>query len=347
MSRFYQLIVTPVSSSGEAAKSPTTWTNKNGNKAILNAQRIEFDLTVTTGAIPQEGSFIRIWGPSKDQIKQASDFNGANIELYGGMQNGLPLATRAVQQNQQGLLVKGMVLQAFGNWQGITQTLDFVVIGGYQEMALQTDDARKAADVGAPTPPQNFSFTWKQGTSLTDNASDVLQQAFPGANIDVNAADDIILLHDESGVFTDFRTFSNYIIGISRDIKGPDYNGLNIVGNGKGFTVFDNTKEPDGTTEVTMFDLIGNVTWLDTNSIQFTTVLRADLAVSDYISLPPLAKAQAITTASSNSNVRDTNTFDGKWMVIYVRHVGDSRAPDAQAWVSTFMATGAASSATQ
>lgn len=340
MSRFYNLIVTPTSTTGVAAPA-TTWTNKGDAGALLNAQRIEFDVTVTTGAVPLPGAWIRIWGPTKEQIQQASDFNGASIELYGGMQNGLPLATQSVSAGQPGLLISGTVFQAFANWQGVIQTLEFVVIPGPLDASITSDAARQAASIGAPPPPLNFSFTWKQGSSLTTNVQAVLQQAYPGSIVNLSAADDVTLLHDEHGSFSDIRSFSDYVIGFSRDIKGPKYAGLNITPSGtKTFLVFDNTKTNGNVTKVTLYDLIGQVTWLSANTCTFVTVMRSDLNIGDTVTFPPLAAAQAITTSSSQSNARTKNTFDGNWQITdYVRHVGDSRASDAQAWVSVYQAT--------
>ncbi len=337
MSRYYRLTVTPTSPDGATGQA-TTWTNKEGDKAVLAAQRIEFDLSVTTGAVPAGGSWVRVWGPTREQIQQASDFNGAAIEFYGGMQKGLPLATQAVEQ--QGLLIKGTVFQAFANWQGVVQTLDFVIIPSPTDAAVTTDDARQAASVGAPTPPQNFSFTWEQGSKLTDNVQAVLTNAYPDAAISISAADDITLLHDESGVFTDLRTFAAFVQGISRDIKGPDYAGLNITPSANAsFLIFDNTKQNGEVTKVTMYDLLGQVTWLSAYTCTFTTVLRADISIGDTVTFPPLAEAQAITTSNSQSQARTKNTFNGNWQITdFARHVGDSRAPDAQSWVSIFQA---------
>jgi hypothetical protein len=66
--------------------------------------------------------------------------------------------------------------------------------------------------------------------------------------------------------------------------------------------------------------------------------MRADLTVKSTVKLPLLAGVQAITTAGSGSNARAANTFTGTWQINYVRHVGNSRAPDAQSWISTFQA---------
>jgi hypothetical protein len=180
VSRFYRLTVTPASPDGTAGQL-TTWTNQQGDHALLNAQRIEFDLSVTTGAVPAGGAWVRVWGPTKEQIQQASDFNEAAIELYGGMQKGLPLATQTVEAGQQGLLIRGTVFQAFANWQGVIQTLEFVIIPAPVDDAVTPKPARQAIAAGAPVPPQNFAFTWAQGSSLTQNVQNVLTNAYPGA----------------------------------------------------------------------------------------------------------------------------------------------------------------------
>ena len=339
MSRYYRLVVTPVSIDGKKGPA-TTWTNKSGNHAILGAQRVEFDIMAGPGATPAGGAWIRIWGPTREQVQQASDFNGAELEFYGGMQNGLPLATHAVAAGQTGLLLKGTVFQSFANWQGIVQTLEFVVYPSPGDISINTDAGRQAAATGAPPPPQNFTFAWKQGASLTASVQNVLTTAYPGASVTISAADGLILLHDEAGAFTDLRTFATYIQGLSRDIKGPTYAGLNITPNGSNsFLMFDNTKSSGKVTGVTMLDLIGQVTWLSAATATFTTVLRADFNIGDTVKFPPLAGAQAVTTANSESQARTKNTFNGNWMINdYVRHVGDSRGPDAGSWVSVFQA---------
>jgi hypothetical protein len=344
MSRYYRLVVTPITADGKEG-SPVTWTNKSGNKALLNAQRIEFDLSVTAGATPAGGSWIRVWGPTREQISQPSDFNGATIELYGGMQKGLPLATQTVDNGQPGLLAKGTVFQAFSNYQGTIQTLEFVLIPAPENAAIDSTAARQNISIDVPPPPQNFSFTWRKGELLTDAVTNVLQGAYPGASITVSAADDLILLHDEYGVFTDIRTFSTFVLGISQDIKGSSYAGLIISASGaKSLLLFDNTKQLGTTTKITMLDLIGQVTWLSAATATFMTVLRADLNIGSVVTFPPLAEAQAITTNDSQSRARNKNTFRGKWQIGgsadngFVRHVGDSRAPAATSWVSIFQA---------
>jgi len=75
--------------------------------------------------------------------------------------------------------------------------------------------------------------------------------------------------------------------------------------------------------------------------IQFTTVLRSDLSVKDrsQVMLPPFVAAQAATPSSgAGSNARVKGAFTGTWTISYARHIGNSRDPDAQSWVSVFQA---------
>lgn len=332
MSRFYRIEVspetaTPAGASGPSNNAGAVWTNRVNGRADLGAQTIELDINVAAYDAPIGNAFVRIWGPSKEQISQASDFNGANIKVFAGMQPGLPLAQAAADGGQAGLLLEGQIWQAFGNWQGINQTLDFVVVtdGG----ATQTD-------------PANISLNWKQGDKLSLAIRSVLSAAYPQYKIDMDISDNLVLAQDEHGVYQTIQQFAQYVKGVSLDILGQNnapYSGVSIVLNNGKFIVRDNTAAPVGKpTPITVQDLIGQPTWLDAFTVSFTTVLRADLSVMDVITFPPIASATALTTPNSGSNVRNKNAFTGDWTITYVRHIGNSRSPDAQSWVTTFQA---------
>lgn len=335
MSRFYRLVIGPQTAAGPAriangAPAPPSdnagavWTNLVNGKADLGAQTIEFDLPVGQFDTPLGGSYVRIWGPSKQQIGQASDFNGAPISIYGGMQKGLPLASAAA--SQAGLLVKGMIFQAFGNWQGINQSLDFVIItdgGATQSM------------------PANLSFTWNQGQKLGDAITQTLQTAYAakGYKVVVNISPNLVPAQTDHGVYQTIEQFSTYLKGVSQDIMGGDYQGVGITLKDDIFTVTDGTNtDAADAIQIIEQDLIGQVTWLDAATISFSTVLRSDISVQSQIKLPALAGLQAVTNANSASNARAKNTFQGTWTVKLVRHVGNSRAPDAQSWITNFQA---------
>lgn len=331
MSRYYKIVVgpetqVPVGQMAASQNAGATWTNLVNGKADLGAQTVELDIQVYTYDAPTSQAYVKIWGIPKLQVSQASDFNGASISVYGGMQPGLPLATAAVNNGQQGLLLQGQVFQAFGNWQGINQSLDFVVT---------TDFGSTQSD------PGNLSFTWPKGQPLNQMVAQTLLIAYPSlaGKIQINVDPTLVLTQDEHGVFQTLQQFSSYVTGVSQDIKGGNYPGVRIAkALAGGVIVFDGTTNVPTPTQILVQDLIGSVTWLDVATIQFTTVMRADLSVSSTVQFPPLVGAQAITTPQSGSNARIQNTFNGTWTVTFVRHVGNSRDPNAQSWVSTFQA---------
>ena len=94
---------------------------------------IEMQLRVSPDhVITSTGNFIRIWGVPLSLIAQSNQLsnptNEAKIEVYGGMSEGLPLAT--FQSKEQGLLGSGNIWSAFGNWLGTEITLDLIVVSG-------------------------------------------------------------------------------------------------------------------------------------------------------------------------------------------------------------------------
>lgn len=340
MSRYYKILVGPETTSPTgftpaSNNAGAMWTNflepKNGQpgRADLGAQTVEFDIWNYSFDEAVSLGSVKIWGPSKAQIAQAFDFNGADIQVFAGMQPGLPLATADYNAKQQGLILSGQIFQSFGNWQGVNQTLDFVVIpnpGGTQSQ------------------PANLAFNWQQGQPLSEAINSVLSAAFPNfksPKININSA--LVLPNDEPFTYTTFEQFCKYVRNLSQNILGANqqnYQGVLIAQQGNQFLVFDGTKVDDGTTsnQIATKDLIGQVTWLGPYQIQFNTVLRADLRIGDTVQFEPIAGLQAITSVQSASNVRQQNTFAGNWQITKVRHVGNSRAPDAQSWITTFQA---------
>ena len=332
MSRYYKIVVgpetvTPVGQPGPSNNAGATWTNLVNGTADLGAQQVEFDVHAFTFDAPTSQAWVRIWGPSKEQISQASDFNGAHLDLYVGMQKGLPLATYAVNSGQAGIILSGQIFQAYGNWQGINQTLDFVVL----------------VDGGATqTQPAKLSFTWKKGDKLDSVIRQVLQGAYPNLKLDINISPDLVLPQDEQGYYQTLEQFSSYVKGVSLDILGGPhsyYQGVNIILTDGTLKVFDGTTQAaPHATQITIQDLVGQPTWLDAFTIQFSTVMRADLQVGSLVSFPEIVGAQAVSTPQSGSNVRAKNAFTGTWTISYMRHVGNSRAADAQSWISPFQA---------
>jgi hypothetical protein len=236
------------------------------------------------------------------------------------MQKGLPLAT--ADAPQAGLLVQGSVFQAFGNWLGNNQTLDLVI---------------QTAAPGSADDPANLSFKWKKGTELGAMIQQTLAQAYPGLKVNLDIQSGLILPADEAGYYQTLSQFANYVKQVSQSIKTGNYPGVDIAIRDDTFNVYDGSGKGNPI-QIAFQDLMGQVTWLGAFQVQFNTVMRADISVGDTVTFPPLAAFQTTTSQQSQSQARVKTTFNGAWVVSMVRHVGNSRAADAQSWISTFQA---------
>lgn len=319
MARYYRIEI--------SGPTSAVFTNMVVGKPDPGAQLVEMDIVVTTFSTPGPGAFVRVWGVSLQQIGQASDFNNATITVFGGMQAGLPLASAAVQNNQQGVLVQGIIQQAFGNWLGTTQTLDFIIT------PLSTTQAN----------PANIAFLWRKGDTLDTAIQMALSTAYPAIPSEINISEKLVATQTQGSVFETVVQFAQYLKTVSQSILTVDYPGVDIVISENRFLVFDSTTAAEPT-KILFQDLIGQPTWLGINQVQFNTVMRADLSVGDFIQFPALSALQTTTTPQGFSQFRDKSVFQGVWTIRYVRHVGNSRAPNAQSWISTFQASASGSS---
>ncbi len=317
------------------------WTSHpagNGAPPDLGALLAEMDIYAAPYAQPMgqgTATYVRLWGIALQDIAQARDFNGKPISVYGGMGKGLPLANPA----QAGLLVKGLVQRALANWVGTQMTLDFFIMTG-------TTAAGSAA-------PQNIVVNWKKGTPLGQAIQQTLSTAFPGKKFDIKVNPNLVLNNDETGIYGTVPQFSLWVNSISRDILnnasstsdmlGPwssiedvqgKYDGVDIYENGDTFAVFDGTT-PGSPKALAYTDLIGQPTWLELQVIQITLVMRGDIKVGDFVTLPQTRVIQSAGVATA-VDLPGTNplTFQGTFLVKRVHHVGNYKSPDALAWVT-------------
>src|ERR1700739_2983613 len=125
-----------------------------------NALNCELDIPVAAEHLPKSGAFARVWGIDRQTLLNAKSFNKQTIQVFGGMQQGLPLANPA----QQGLLVQGSIFPALGNWVGTDMTLDFYIVAPLGE--------------GNPAKPANIVHNWQQGQPLSQAIQSALGSAF-------------------------------------------------------------------------------------------------------------------------------------------------------------------------
>lgn len=306
--RFYRLKISP-KGGGQAREFSSLIGGRNNPGALT----VEFDLPVIPYATPMGGAWIRLWGISRQDISQASDFNGAAIEFYGGMSAGLPLANPA----QAGLLVRGTAWQSWGNWEMISQTLEFIVLPG--------------SDTSTDAEKKNITLNWKNGTPLADAIKSTLQTAYSGFQIGGSINSKLVLSSDQVGIYATLTEFSQFIKQISKTIIGGTYPGVDIVLKDKTFTMYDGTT-PGAEKSISFKDLIGQPTWIESPKIQLKCVLRADLGVGDAIRMPQ--GVQTINTAAAQSQFRDKSVFQGQFVIVLVRHVGNSRQSDGSSWAT-------------
>lgn len=319
--RYYRILVTdPVSgktvtlASGARADWSSTFNGTPDPGALL----VEIDIPVTMQATPSGLGQVIVWGVSLTDIGQASDLNGKLISVFGGMSPGLPLATAAYNAGQQGLLAQGTIFQAFGNWVGTDQNLTLVFF----------------ADVGSNDNPKNFTLNWPKGQLLATAIAATLTTAFPSYTLNISISNNLVLANDEVGYFATLGQFASYLKIVSLDVVGGTYQGVDIAISDNIFSVYDGTSQTDPVA-IVFNDLIGQPTWIDAATIQLNCVMRADLSVGDYITLP---KTPVITTSQSQPQARDKSVFQGTFQINLIRHVGNSRDPNASSWISTINA---------
>lgn len=312
--RYYQIIITNPNT-GQEIKRWSTLNSDGSNN--LSAQQIELDFTVYTLADEIGASFLKIYGIPITEIGSAFNLNNMNIQILVGMSAGLPLSNPA----QRGLVVQGVIQQAYGNWQGTDQNLNIQIIPGW----------------GTLTNQKNLSFNWLKGTMLSDAIKQTLLTAYPNYTITININQNLVLPGTEPGFFQTVPQFARYIRQVSKYANKDDtYQGVSILIGNNTFTVYDGTSKSNPK-NISFNDLIGQPIWQSLNQIQFRTVMRADIQVGDYVNMP---KSIATNTPQGFSQFRDASVFQGEFQIDSVRHVGNSRGMTGNDWVTVFNAHG-------
>jgi hypothetical protein len=145
-------------------------------------------MDISQGAMNVPGNYavstVKIWGISLQTADQSSNFNGKSIQAFGGMSPGLPLAT--AQAPQQGLLVQGLILQAFSTFIETQMNIEFLIGPGYNGPATAPGATvagqSKVASGGqfiTPSTPLNIFLVWQPNQNLGDAAAQALRVALP------------------------------------------------------------------------------------------------------------------------------------------------------------------------
>jgi len=312
--RYYELTVTQQGSSTPFRK----WTSYPNGKPDPGALNIMFDMIISEQSSPVGQPMITIEGISLSDLSEAQQFAGMNVTLKAGMGGGLPLETKA----QQGTIMQGQIFQSFGNWVGTEMTLDFVLNPAVFDYST----------------PGNFVLNWTKGQKLSDAINQMLTTAYTKTPmpISINISDDWVADQD-------LPAYSYTLDGISEQIaeytlsksSGPVGVAITIQ-NGK-ILVQDSTYSPDAI-QINFNDLIGQPTWIDPNTMQISTVMRADLQFGSKIKMPKGfvgAPGSVTTTAQSMpSSYKYKSTFTQDFQITQLRHIGNFRSSDAGEWAT-------------
>lgn len=332
--RFYRIIITDPASGNviipkgfDGLLGGATYTSFVNNQNLPGAWNVELDVPVIGAATPQGFAFVRVWGISLAEISQANDLAGKNIQVFAGMQKGLPLAN----PKQSGLILQGVIFQAFGNWIETDMTLDLVVMPGSGADAA-------SQGVGTIAAPKNIVMNWTAGQTLSAALGTCLSTAFPGYKQQININSSIVRPSDEVGFFPSLEQLAVYVRDVSLSVvKTKGYPGVTLLlAPGNVLTAFDGSAGAGTPKTIAFQDLIGQPTWIDAPNIQFKTVMRADIAVGDQITMPPTVTTNTQQAVSSLVNQRAS--FQGTFFVVSARHVGNFRQPSGDSWVTVFEA---------
>ena len=308
MGRFYAITV--------GSSSWNSQTNGTDNPGALNC---EFDFFEYTYGTPMGNSTLTIHGVSLQDLQQAQNFAGQQLSMRAGMSAGFPLAVPA----QAGIILQGPVFQCFGNWIGTEMTLDFVVAS-----SLYTMDS-----------PGNIVLNWKAGTTLQSALQTCLSIAYPNASI-VFKIGQYVLGNDDVGVYSNLSNLAKHVKSVTK--SGASL-GVDIVYQNTGSTILVLDGSVQSTpVQIQFTDFIGQPTWIDIYTMQFATVMRADIGVGTAVKMPQgLQDVPGIVTtaaAAYPSQLKYQTAFQGTFQITSVRQVGNFRDPSGASWSTVFQA---------
>jgi hypothetical protein len=321
----------------------STYTSFVNGQTLPAALNVEIDVVLANYATAEVGSWVRVWGVSLQELSQANDLAFCDIVVYAGMRKGLPLAK---PEQSTFPLVQGRIFQAFGNWVGTSMTLDLVL--------------QPATGTLAKT--ENLTLEWRKGKQLAAAIDAALKTGLPDFKRTIKISDKLVASGDQIGPYGTLTQFASTILTLTQDqqykgikpLGGGTYGGVQIGVRGKEIIVYDGTSNvgQKGTIEkpkeIAFEDMIGQPTWIGPNTINFKTVMRTDIGLSDYVKLPQsLALPYVLTTpgaAFSNVPSRSKSIFDGSFIITKAHAFGNFRQADAASWVVSFNAVSTQSS---
>lgn len=296
-----------------------TWDSAPGGSPDPNALLVDLDLSVVSADVGTGAGSVRIWGVGLQTILQANQLYGQQISVYGGMAKGLPLA----KPQQFGLLATGIVTQAYGDWEGVNQFLVINFVPG---------GSPPCSGGPNPMPPKkNIIFNWQKGQPLGPAIQAALQSGYPGMQVTLNLAQQLTAQQDQVGYYPSLRDFNYYLRRITQQMVGGPYQGVSIDASQGSLQVFDQQPQSGSLSQE---DFVGFPVWIEVQTIQCKMVMRGDITLLSNITLPQTWVNNSQSGAPVGSYFDQNAALQGTFWVRSLRHVGSSRAPAGDAWVT-------------
>lgn len=313
------------------------------------ALHLEGNFPISAYDLPKGNSTLRIYGVPLKSIGQASNLNfsgdslGAGFLLKAGYLKGFPLATDHVNRRLGGAIMQGTVYQAYGNWQGTEQTLDLIL----QAVPL--------------APPNGISVIWQPGAPLAQSIVNSLaafaQYGIPIADPSLTIIPGLVQNISNETItawYPSLAEYSSWLLtqtqAIGRSLTGnPNYPGVRITFIAGNKIVASDGSQVPAPVQLQFQDLIGQPTWQGQNTINFKTVLRADLSPYTSKVLMPqdpgggtsIISALSLTQSAAavpGAPARNASVFKGQFLIIDMQHYIASRQPDADSFCTVFSA---------
>lgn len=187
--------------------------------------------------------------------------------------------------------------------------------------------------------PLNFVHNLQPNMPLSSAIQETLSKVFPGVPLNIKISPMLKLGYQDAGAYQNFPQYASFIKDLSHSIMGlKNYVGVQMtVNNQGGIDVWDGTQGAS-TAQVTVFELIGQPTWVNITQVQFTTVMRADIWADTIVFLPKNIpyNISPDSPALKHPPQRTELSFTGAFRVWRVTHNGDFRNPDGVQWSSTY-----------
>jgi hypothetical protein len=323
--RYYELSIYQKGVAKPQFSASTVLSNGKYNSSAL---QIVFDIPVAAFSTPTGTYSITIYGVPLENLSQAKAYTGGLLTLKAGFQKGLPLAN----PSQAGTIVVGRVFQCYGDWEGTSTSLTFVV---------------QASPYGFNS-PGNIALNCNKGEDLRNCIKSTLSTAFPSPDFTINMklTNPLIATRNLQAYYHTLEAFAADIVQVSNELSGNQYQVYITIQKGV-VNVFQAPLQINSQSVATLsstpiqlssLDFIGQPIWIRPNVIQCNLHMRADLLVGGIIRMPKNMESTPgyvrTTNPSLPSSLKYESNFKGRFIIPSLRFTGNSRGTDEKAWVT-------------